>query len=80
MVNMYLQVPTCNFACISPLFSLSLSLQGCSFIIIIIESGSLHPHLLQQQVSIRTKGVAKEVTLRYFSYYLLHLITEYSNF
>lgn len=52
MVNMYLQVPTCNFTCISPL--LFLSLQGCSFIIIIIKSGSLHLHLLEQPVSIRT--------------------------
>lgn len=56
MVNMYLQVPTCNFTCISPF--LSLPLQGCSFIIIsfaiIIKSGSLHLHLLEQPVSIRT--------------------------
>lgn len=55
MVNMYLQVPTVPaISHVSLPFSLSLSLQGCSFIITIIKSGSLHPHLLEQPVPIRT--------------------------
>lgn len=55
MVNMYLQVPTVP-AISHVSLPFSLSLQGCSFIIIIIiiKSGSLHLHLLEQPVSIRT--------------------------
>lgn len=52
MVNMYLQVPTVP-AISHVSLPFSLTLQGCSFIII-IKSGSLHPHLLERPVSIRT--------------------------